>query len=164
MDILGSVRAVCKILTEGELFKNGVDDSLRIMDIIDQSGADVLNRLRQDSRYRAALDTTVSVQELATNSSKVAKDSQTCWTCCLGELAKLFLEFASEPVRIAWEMVSRPKDPLPFDPSPPDLLEDHQHTAGGEHEHQDLAHQGAGDEPALVEELHRFRRCHGRGK
>jgi hypothetical protein len=77
----------------------------RIMDIIDQSGPDVLNHLRQDFQYRIQIDNNESIETLAKNPD-LSADRQTCWTYCLGELLKLIFEFCPEPVKIAWDHVN----------------------------------------------------------
>jgi hypothetical protein len=88
IELLQSIRAADRVN------KAGTIDDVRVMDIIDESGPDVINRLRQDARYIVLLDNTDSSVEALACSSKTSAEAQTRWTFCFGELLKYLLAFS----------------------------------------------------------------------
>lgn len=118
IEVCRAVRAVDKLVRDELLL-----DELRVIDVMEESGADVILHLRRDPRHRMSIDGNSSVFNLATNSSAKNSDEwQTYWTCCLAELVKLFLDFSPESVRLAWELVaSRINGVLPEESKQPQI-------------------------------------------
>jgi hypothetical protein len=80
------------------------DAELRIMDIIQGSGPDILGRIKQDLRFlNPPKDMIDSIEVLATTAK--TPEAQTYWTCCLAELVKLFQKHCCETVSLTLEMV-----------------------------------------------------------
>ena len=86
MDMLDNIRSLDRLNREHESY-----EEIRIKDIMDESGSDVISHMRQDPSFQLTTDTTVEEIAIA---AKAHTDAQTLWTGCYGELLGFFLEFA----------------------------------------------------------------------
>eukprot|EP01087_Luapelamoeba_hula_P008915 TRINITY_DN2269_c1_g1_i10.p1 TRINITY_DN2269_c1_g1~~TRINITY_DN2269_c1_g1_i10.p1 ORF type:complete len:2503 (-),score=428.99 TRINITY_DN2269_c1_g1_i10:100-7608(-) len=122
IEILGSVRLIASCLLQQKhaalvaatLASGGDPDQLfeeipppRVMDIIDETGPDIIQRFNQDFRIRMLQPSLpmYKVQALQQLYSAELPDYQIAWTYCLGGLLPLTLDMCPEAVNAAWKMV-----------------------------------------------------------
>eukprot|EP01119_Soliformovum_irregulare_P020907 TRINITY_DN6840_c0_g2_i1.p1 TRINITY_DN6840_c0_g2~~TRINITY_DN6840_c0_g2_i1.p1 ORF type:complete len:2140 (+),score=665.08 TRINITY_DN6840_c0_g2_i1:103-6522(+) len=102
MGILQAIRRLDHLSTSAESINSKTAIiSVRLMDIIEESNTDIMNRLR-NSKTRTMVETSTSVMELAATSKKEAN-----WTYCLGELANLFIELCTDPTKMACDLIGQ---------------------------------------------------------
>lgn len=134
VEILQSVRSIAGALSE--VASQDDDDGeeelppTRVMDIIDETGPDVVSRLNQDFVFRMqASPGAGNVKSLERLWSSQSNEDQIFWTYCLGALMPQTLNLCPDAVNTAWHIVcSRMKHVKPEDKSSPVSAEELEHS------------------------------------
>ncbi|KAL6050877.1 hypothetical protein QOT17_019533 [Balamuthia mandrillaris] len=107
IEILRSVRSIAAAVGEDE--DEETLPPARVMDIIDETGPDIVYRLRQDFRFRIlnkeARSNPIDYKFLEKVWSAELVHDQICWTYCLGALMPLTRNLCPDAVHMAWHMV-----------------------------------------------------------
>jgi hypothetical protein len=130
LEILKSVRSVESMLrkdvsSSGPLSWTGsgtlgLSDApltpIRIMDIIDEAGPDIIRTLQSDSRYFSLQSISVTVKTVERLAAKDSREDQWLWSSVLGELLRHFSLLQPEPALLAAYLIqSRMREVKPDD-------------------------------------------------
>jgi hypothetical protein len=93
---------------------------IRIMDIIDEAGPDIIRTLQSDSRYFSSQTVPVAVKTIERLAARDTREDQWLWSSVLGELLRHFSLLQPEPALLAAYLIqSRMREVKPDDKETP---------------------------------------------